>query len=436
MSAPVKSRRVLVVTNALPPTMPADSQRARILAASLAAQGWSVELLVPDAAFQIAVYQDVPAAALLPEGVPVHAARPGNDRLLRAAGMRSMAWRALWPMYRLGAEVLSRKPFDLVYITTAQFNFFCLGRLWKRKFGVPYILDFHDPWFRGQSQYSTTPINWKHYVGLHLAKHMERFALQSAAGLIAVSPDYLAQIHDRYPRFKCVQPGRNRAIPFGVLERDFEVAKASPPAASHAPAILEIIYVGAGRSIMAKSFQRICQGLARLRQSEPGLLKDLKIRLLGTYAYWTPGDPKELQTLAESEGVGDLVAEEPARIGYVKALRLALDAQGLLVLGVDDPAYMPSKLFLYALTGKPLLACLHDNSQVNDYFKRFPELGTLIHFFGPAEKVGAEDRLLRDFLLQVAGRQTFARDNIRQEYSGATMARQHVDLFEKCLNPS
>src|ERR1035437_2863773 len=112
--------------------------------------------------------------------------------------MTSMSWRALWPMYRRGCDVLRRKKFDLVYITTAQFNFFCLGSLWKRKFGVPYILDFHDPCIKEKNRYVTTRRNWKYHVSTGLAKHLEAFALKNAAGLVAVSPVYLEQLKRRY----------------------------------------------------------------------------------------------------------------------------------------------------------------------------------------------------------------------------------------------
>jgi glycosyltransferase involved in cell wall biosynthesis len=445
-----KKKRVLLVTNALPPTMPADSQRARMLAYTLTEMGWDVEILVPGADFQILTYRDAQANALQLEGIKVYEVAPAKDRLLRALGMRSMSWRALWPLYRRGCYVLRKNKFDLVYITTAQFNFFCLGRLWQRKFGVPYILDFHDPWFRKANDHMTTRRNWKYRVSTGLAKHMEAFALKRAAGLVAVSPVYLDQLRHRYPGFRCVQPERTAAIPFGVSEKDYVVAQAVSPLSAtvaHAPIsafsvsafqrfpqTLDIIYVGAGRSIMAKSFRRICQGLARLKQREPDIVETIKIRLFGTYAYWQPGDPKELQALAESEGVGELVEEKPARIGYIEALKLALQADGLLVLGVDDPAYMPSKLFLYALTGKPLLACMHANSQVNDYFRRFPELGTLIHFSGPVEAEATEDEKLLEFLRQVAARQTFARENIRGEFSAAAMAKKHAELFDKILS--
>ena len=428
-------RRLLLVTNAVPPTMLADNQRARMLANHFAASGWEVELLVPDINFQIPVYQDEKSAALTPKDIPIHQVAPQYTRLFRALQMRSLSWRALWPLYRRGVELLRQKDFDLIYVSTAQFNFFCLGALWRKKTGVPYVLDFHDPWVRENVRHITAPQNWKFRLGIMLSKYMERFAVKHAAGLVAVSPVYLEQLRRRYPVFRSVQPEHTAAIPFGADEHDLTVARQTVPPENNdrRPAELEIIYVGAGRSIMAKSFQRICRGLARVKRQEPELVAQIKIRLHGTYAYWKPGDPTELQTLAQAEGVGEMVEEKPARIGYVDATRLALAADGLLVLGVDDPAYMPSKLFLYALTGKPLLACMHARSQANDYFQRLPELGTLIHFDGPAEDRDAEDALLLDFLKQVVGQKTFARENIRAEFSAAAMTRKHAELFEKIL---
>ncbi len=414
--------------------MLADNQRTRMLAGELPRNGWEVELLAPAAGFQIPIYLDAKSTALRPQRTGIHEVLPGKDALLRAVGMKSMSWRALWPMYRRGLELLREKNFDLIYISTAHFNFFCLGALWHKKNGVPYVLDFHDPWVRENTHYQTAPRNWKYHVGVRLSRHMERFAVKHAAGLIAVSPDYLGQLHRRYPKFRSTQPEQTAVIPFGADEQDLAVARQiAPPRNESAPAVLEIVYVGAGRSIMAKSFRRICRGLARIKKSEPDLAAKIKIRLFGTYSGWLPGDPGELEMLAQTEGVGEMVEERPARIGYVDAVKLALDAAGLLVLGVDDPAYMPSKLFLYALTGKPLLACMHLQSQVNGYFQRLPELGTLIHFDGPAENQDAEDTLLLDFLKQVAERKTFARENVRAEFSAAAMAQKHAELFEKIL---
>jgi glycosyltransferase involved in cell wall biosynthesis len=416
--------------------MLADNQRARMLAQSLPLTGWEVDLLVPDASFQIPIYLDNLSADLVPKNAAIHQVSPQCDWLFRTLKMRSIGWRALLPMYRRGVELLKRKQFDVIYISTAQFNLFCLGALWHRISGVPYILDFHDPWTREPSPHITASRGWKHHLGNTLSRHLERFALKSAAGLVSVSPVYLDQLRSRYPEYRGVQSPYTAAIPFGADECGLNLARQTALPARNRECLttnLEIIYVGAGRSIMAKSFQRICRGLAKIKQQAPDWITKFKIRLHGTYAYWQPGDPTELQSLAQAEGVGELVVERPARIGYVDAMRLALAADGLLVLGVDDQAYMPSKLFLYAMTGKPLLACMHANSQVNVFFQQFPELGTLLHFDGPAESEVAEDMLMLDFLKQVAERKTFARENVRAEFSAAAMARKHAELFDEIL---
>ena len=40
----------------------------------------------------------------------------------------------------------SQPEVDLIFFSTTQFDAFSLGPTWKRKFGVPYVLDYHDPW--------------------------------------------------------------------------------------------------------------------------------------------------------------------------------------------------------------------------------------------------------------------------------------------------
>ena len=265
---------------------------------------------------------------------------------------------------------------------------------------------------------------------------MEAYAVRQADGLVAVSPDYLDELGRRYPAARAFKNGNCAAIPFGVLLKDFELVREPSGSNENHDKLCEIAYVGVGAEIMAKSFRRIADGVARLRQREPELISRLRFRFSGTDGRWSEGRPKILQEQAQAAGIGDLVEENPRIIAYREATRRAVVADGLLVLGVNDPAYMPSKLFPYALTGKPLLACMHGNSQVNAYFQRLPEIGTLIHFDGPAENEAAEDALLLAFLRQVAERKTFARENVRAEFSAAAMARKHAELFDQIVASS
>lgn len=458
-------KRVLIVTSSFTPAMPASVHRARQLGWCLREAGWDVEVLTPSVEFQRTEWLDDQSSVFFPTDIPCHEVPPPARSWIAKFGAKSMAWRALLPMYRQGCELLASGRFDLVYITTTVFNFFCLGRLWQRQFGVPYVLDFHDPWYRPNQSITSTNHRFKAWLSNRLARYMEAYAVKKAAGLVAVSPDYLQELRARYPAAKAFQGDRFAAIPFGVLPLDFELARPRTQVMSPASDIsspssvpevrspvsefqisafqrfnqrppssdLEIAYVGVGAEIMAKSFRRIANGLARLRRQHPELLPRIRIRLFGTDGRWKDGLPKILQEQAVAAGIGDLVAEDPRIIPYRQAIERAVAADGLLVLGVDDPAYMPSKLFLYAMTGKPLLACMHAGSQVNDYFKRFPELGTLIHFDGPAETEAAEDARLLEFLKQVAEHKSFPRENVRREFSAVAMARKHAELFDKIV---
>jgi hypothetical protein len=425
--------RVLIVTSSFTPAMPANVHRARQLGWCLREAGWEAEVLSPSIEFQRPEWLDDKSAGYFPTHIPSHEVPPPARSWIERFGAKSMAWRAFLPMYQRGCELLATGRFDLVYITTTVFNFFCLGRLWQRRCGLPYILDFHDPWFRPKLNTASTHHRFKAWLSNRLAIHMEAYAVKNASGLIAVSPDYLQELRRRYPSATTFQKGHFAAIPFGVLPLDFDLSRQQAEAKKDEREIREVIYVGVGAEIMAKSFRRIADGLARLKQQQPELLSKIRIRLFGTDGRWKAGLAKILQEQAVVAGVGDLVAEDPRIIPYREAVGRAVAADGLLVLGVDDPAYMPSKLFLYAMTGKPLLACMHANSQVNDYFKRFPELGTIIHFSSTAETEIAEDAAMSAFLKQAVDRDHFPRENIQAGFSASAMTRQHAKLFEACI---
>jgi hypothetical protein len=253
---------------------------------------------------------------------------------------------------------------------------------------------------------------------------------------VAVSPNYIDELSQRYQKVFSANKRPCVAIPFAASEQDFKLAeeKHSPEAASDRR-LLEVVYVGAGGAIMAKSFNRIVQGLARIRATNRELVDRIKIRLFGTYAYWKTGEPKPLKAIAISNGVVDLVEEEPARVSYLKAMDLILHADGLIILGVDDPAYMPSKLFTYGLTGKPLLVSLHRDSQANRYFQEMPGLGHLVHFDGDRERVShMEDREIEVFLSEIGAGQRFDRKHEIEPYLSPAAARQHARFFERVIS--
>jgi hypothetical protein len=198
---------------------------------------------------------------------------------------------------------------------------------------------------------------------------------------------------------------------------------------------VDVVYVGAGGSIMAKSFSTICAGLAEVRRTEPALVARVKIRLFGTYAYWQNGDPKPLQEIADRFGLTDIVEETPPRITYLQSMELVRQSNGLLILGVDDRAYMPSKLFTYALSGKPLLCCFHAESPPVHLFRQTPELGNLLTFDCQDDSLTSESvARVRTFLTEIGQGSQFDRQSLIKDYLAPAMAGRHVALFERICN--
>ena len=209
-----------MVTSSYAPTTIADMHRARHLAWELPELGWEVEVLCPNLDFQRPEYLDPASGAFFNPQIVTHQVAPLGSWLFRLLRMRSIGWRALWPLHRAGAALLSSKRFDLIYITTGNFVFFCLARGWTRKFNVPCVLDYHDPWVRDRIRYDTTDHTLKLRVSAWLSSSMERWAVKGASGIVSVSSVYLDELRSRYPGSRCLEEQRCQVIPFAGREGD------------------------------------------------------------------------------------------------------------------------------------------------------------------------------------------------------------------------
>lgn len=430
---PADQKRVLIVVSSYKPAISASMHRARMLGWYLRRCGWDFEILCPSVSLQPRAWIDPDADRFFaPDVTATEAPAMRWSAALKRMGIRGLSWQGLLPIFGTGNKLLKRGKFDLVFFSTTAFTFLCLGRLWQRRFGVPYAVDLQDPWFRDvPAKVATTKHARKATIGNILSRFMERYAIRKASGIISVSPHYLLTMRSRYPKAKAIQKGRIATIPFGALETDFSDSFGGKDESGR----LTIAYVGAGGLLMAKSFRHFARSLARLRPAHSELIERFRVHLVGTDGGWTEGAPKILKNIADAEGIGDLVTESPATVSYSKATAIASAAHGLLVLGVDENAYMASKLFSYASLKKPLLACLCERSQMNSYFAEYPDLGIAIHFDGRAGGDTNEDAKVLEFLEQIRRGDRPQRTELMSKHSAAAMTFRIADMFDQCLSP-
>jgi hypothetical protein len=227
------------------------------------------------------------------------------------------------------------------------------------------------------------PGGWKYEFARLSAWILEGWSFARASGVMSVSPSYLADLSLRY-RWFSAKP--SAVIRFGASAADLEVAKGLPPSnllRSGPEPRIHLLYTGASGPVMPHAVSALFSALRLYRERYPERAGRLRFHFIGTsYVAAGRGIPS-VMPLAAKFGVLDQVGEIPHRIGFMEALRLQLDADVLLLPGSSDPAYSPSKVYLYYLTNRPILGLVFRDSVMERllgelscaYLVRIPEPG-------------------------------------------------------------
>lgn len=354
--------RILCISPRFAPVNAADSHRLRLLLPHFAGYGCDVEVLTVDAS-GVPGPQDPWLADRIPAAVPVHRVHAWP---LSGWGLNGLAQRSFVPLYKKGSELLSNGDFDLVFFSTTEFLLHGLGPLWRRRWGVPFCMDFQDPWvndyYRQNPQVVPPGGRFKHGVIDRIHRLVERAVVRRCSGFLSVSAAYLPMLAQRYGAVVAHQP----RLVAGFPGEPGELKGVSPaqPVEDASTAVKTWRYIGRGGADMAEAASAFF-GAWRMAIDQ-GLLgvDEVRFEAIGTsYAAVGRGE-KTLAPIAAKAGLLANVAETPDRLGYSDMLRTLLASDALVVFGSDDPAYTASKIYPYLLAGKPLLAIFHEESSV------------------------------------------------------------------------
>jgi hypothetical protein len=392
----------------------------------LQAQGWEAEVLAVEPE-QVAAPLDPWLAEGLPPAVPVHRVRALGLGWRRLPGLGTLGWRAFRALGRAGDRLLASGRFDLVYFSTTVFEVHGLGPGWKRRHGVPFAMDYQDPWvndyYREHPEVVPPGGRFKFAFAEALHRWMEPRVLRACAGFTAVSADYPAQLARRYPGL-ALPP--SLVLPFPGARRDLERVAPKP----FAPGQRHWVYVGRGGPDMATALRGL---FAALRDhADEAFRKDLRLHFLGTsYAAAGRGEATVLP-IAKAFGLEALVEESPDRIPYAEALARLKGADALLVPGSDDPAYTASKIYPALLAGRPLLAVFHARSGVVDLMAKVGG-GVCVPFATGEDAEGLGGRIARAWLAPKAYEATVSLDEEAFEpYTDRAAAAALAGFFGRC----
>lgn len=426
-------KKVLIVSPRFPPINAPDSHRVRHSLPHFESYGWQAEVwrVAPNL---IERERDSLLVHTLPDEASIHTVGALNPHWTRILGLGNVALRSLPFYFWDGTRRLARGDVDLVYFSTTAYPVTILGRYWKQRFGVPYVIDMQDPWhtdyYVGKSPEEQPPKFWFSY---RLNKYLEPVVMRGVDGVISVSQGYCDTLEDRYSN---ITPGMCEVIPFGAAEVDFEVMEDSgvtQPCFDPGDEVINVVYAGVVPTAMKSTIHSVCQALKIGLRKKPSFYRRIQLCFVGTSYAQDAG--KQVEPIAAEYGLEQHVIEHPSRVSYFQSLRLLRDADHLMILGTDEPNYTASKLYPYILSRRPVLAVFNQNSNVVDILRK-TKAGTAVTFDGEISPENLAERAYEAWTSMLE-RLPYAPDtdwDAFETYTAEAMTRRQVEVFDRVVS--
>lgn len=424
-------KKLLIISPYFPPYNTADMQRVRMSLPFYKIFGWEAEVVTintPDT--------DSPLDPLLLETVPrdvkIHRVNALPKKWTTKFGLGSAALRSLFFYKQKVDALLKSTPYDLIFFSTTQFPLCILGSHWKRKYGIPYVIDMQDPWL--SNYYESLPKHQrpkKYWFSHRLNKFMEPIAMKHVNGLISVSEAYIDVLRQRYHELKS-KPAD--VITFGAFAEDFKVARRHASqfelSFKRIPGKRNLLYIGRGGHDMQTAAEILFHHFKALLDKDAETYQNFHFNFIGTsYAAAGKGRPT-IAPIAEKFGLANFVTENTDRIGFFESLHNLANADGLFIIGSNDSSYTASKLYPYILSKKPLLGLLHSESSAS-HILNYCNAGVNI----PINQNVNTELKLRQYLHEVIQQDMPDTDWQRfREFSAEQLTSKQCELFNKAID--
>ena len=416
--------RVLIISPHYPPSNLAAVHRSRLFAQHLPAFGWDpIILTVHEDYYEEEL--DWNLHQLLPTNQKIEKVRAFNVTKPRTIG--DIGLRAFIQLRKKALELVRREKIDFVYIPIPSFYVALLGPYLHRKTGVPYGIDYIDPWvhqFPGSEN-----IFSRHWWSTKLARYLEPKAVKKAALITGVAEGYYQGVLERNLNLKdsCFFG----AMPYGGEQRDHEAVKEMElePYLFTKNHKIQLVYAGA---MLPKAYEPL-EVLFSTISASPEFFKDIEFHFIGTGK--TPNNPEgyNIRPVAEKHGLWEKqVFEYPKRIPYLDVLIHLESADAVFILGSTEPHYTPSKTYQGVLSEKPIFAMLHFQSTAASILEETN--AGLVFKMNPDTLDQAKDVLKNRFIEFLSFQKNFKKEQVNTARFEAFSARKVTEELVQLLN--
>ncbi len=421
-------KKILIITSHFPPSNLAGVHRARLFARHLPTFGWEpIILTVHENFYEEALDHNL--EKLLPPALrieKVNALPITKPRLIGDTGLRGF-----FQLYKRAKQIILSEKIDFLYIHIPSFYLALLGRWLHKTTGIKYGIDYIDPWvhhFPGSEKVFS-----RHWFSTKLAGWLEPIAIKNAALVTGVAAGYYSEVLERNPHLK------NRAV-HGAMPYGGEVADhvmldqlAVEPYLFKKNEKLQMVYAGA---MLPKAYQPLEAVFSSMAVNKT-LFENVEFHFIGTGKTADDAEGYNIKPMAEKYGIWQtIVFEYPRRIPYLDVLVHLKNADGIFILGSTEPHYTPSKVYQGVLSGKPILAVLHQQSTAVKIIEA-SNAGIVLTFNGADDLKSVKSNFLNAFIGFQHFAQSFHVGQVNKmlfnEYSAGAVTNQLAGLLNKII---
>jgi len=430
------SKKVLIISPHFPPVNAPDMHRVRQSLPFFKTYGWEATVLCvhPE---HVEMAMDDMLVASVPTDVPVYIVKAFSTHYTRKLGLGNLGIRAFWHLFKKGNQLIKEEKYDLIYFSTTVFASMPLGRLWKQKFNIPFIIDMQDPW--RNDYYLSLPKSdrpQKFWFAYNLNKYLEHFTMQKVDGIIAVSGAYIESLKSRYPRVNALPCS---VFTFGAHSKDMEISMSlNSEFVSYALDVncINIVYAGAVPPNMLYAIEAFFIALKK-GINENSTFKQIRMHFLGTNYAVGESIKSVLKELIDRYELSDYVFEKSERLPYFQVLNLLQNSQLAVLPGTLDSNYTASKLYPYIMSKIPILAIFHKDSSVTSILKEL-NYGKAVAFDENTSMDVLSQNVFKDLCEFLDNGQNNSGFNGHEfkKYKSDHLTKMQCDFFNTVLNSS
>lgn len=418
-------RKVLLISPHFPPDSAAGAHRVRLLAPYLPEYGWEPTVLTCErSAYE--GHLDLPFERFVPDSLRVVRSRAWPATMTRRFGIGDLGIRTFQGLLSGAKALLRSESYDALFITIFPAYTAMLGPMLVRRFGVPFVLDYQDPWVNAWGEAvgggRDGAVDVKSRLSRRLASWLEPRAVRAASAITAVSAGTYEPILRRYPD---VTP-LTAEIPIGAELNDFtrvatDVALPFDPS----DGLIHICYTGTILPLGIETLTAVLTAVAAMKAERPHAYARLRLHFIGTSNQTTATDQLRVMPIAHRLGVAEVIHEIPTRLPYSTVVEIQKRSTGLLAIGSSEHHYTASKIFPLLLARRPLLAAYHERSSVLDILGRVAsEPSVRVVRYSDTERAQHQVPALLRHLVEMIEHPVWSPDDVRIDGLNEFFARQ------------